>query len=114
VPGAAGRCAGGAGSCDGDPPRAAVAADRVSAAACGARSVDPPERLDRLSGNGQASGKCNAGWCRSRRRIPQGCGRAPGAWSPAGDGHSASDVHWDGYGWVREVWICGSHLNPKR
>ncbi len=61
MPGAAGRCAGGAGAGDGDPPRAAIAADRASAAACGARSVDPPERLDRLSGNGRASGNRSAG-----------------------------------------------------
>ena len=27
-------------------------------------------------------------------------------------GPSASDGQWDGYAWVREVWVGGSLLNP--
>ena len=61
MPGEAGRCAGGAGAGDGDRQPAAVAADRASAAGCVARSVDPPKRLDRLSGNEPASGRRSAG-----------------------------------------------------
>jgi len=32
--------------------------------------------------------------------------------APDGDGPSAFDGHWDGYAWVREVWVAVSHLNP--
>jgi hypothetical protein len=61
VPGAAGRCAGGAGSGIGDAPHAAIPSDRACAATCGARSVDPPERLEHLSGTGRASSMHNTG-----------------------------------------------------
>ncbi len=67
--------------------------------------------MNRLSGNWRAGGKRSAGWCRYRK-VPQGCGRAPGAGTPAGDDRSGSDGLWDGFAWVREVWVGGRHLNP--
>jgi len=44
----------------GNPRRARDAVDRASAAECGKHSDDPPERMDRLSGNEPASGRRSA------------------------------------------------------
>jgi hypothetical protein len=53
VPGEAGLCAGGTGAGNGGRQPAAVAANRGCAAESDARCVDPPKRLDRLSGSGK-------------------------------------------------------------
>ena len=49
----ASRCGAGAAVDDGAPRRAAVAADRTSAAGCGEHSVDPPEKVHRRAVAGQ-------------------------------------------------------------